>query len=316
MPIGRYFQGLTTFDLLGNLLPGTVVILAVYGFLPSLPLPESVGGYGLFALTAFSIGMFVQYHASFATGERRSFRWTIRNAERLENLTKRPGDADGPDRDDGRVARAVSLLWGVTHAYLDPLISPYRSDRGRRLDDAILTNNIWNHLTETYAIPPNTDAVDVLYHLMSSKIDDVGTPSRAVRFQALRNFNRGMWVASWYLLLTLLCAWTADACWTVGETVYSGVVYTRPAYFDYWTPLWHLVGVALVLVWGFWVLTESFEEDYVEYLFSDYAVAIAGNGTEVTLASDSRLEIVHGWDEQDRPERAGGNDGNGDGGED
>lgn len=305
MPVGRYFQGLTTFDLLGNVIPGVVVLVAIYGLLPSPPLPEGVGGFGLFAVVAFSVGMFVQHHASFATGERRSFRLTMQSAERLENLTKTTGEGDEAER----WTRTRSLFRSVTRAYLDPLFSPYRSERGKTLDDAILTNKIWDHLTETYDIPPNTDAMDVLYHLMSSRIDDLDSPSRAIRFQALRNFNRGMWIASWYLLLTLLCAWMADAYWAEGETVYPGVVYYRPAYFDYWTPMWHLVVVAGALVWGFWMLTESFEEDYVEYLFSDYAIAITGNGTEITLPDDVSLEVVHDWKDYDETGDGDGQEG-------
>ena len=295
MPVGRYFRGLTTFDLLGNLIPGLVVLLTFVGFLPSPPLPAGAGGYALFAVVAFSLGMFIQYHASFATGERRSFRLTMQGAERLQELTKSDSDSDSDDGESDISSRIGSLFWGVTHAYFDPLVSPCRSEHGTMLDDVVLTNKIWDHLTETYDIPPNTKKMDVLYQLMSSIIDDVGSPSRAIRFQALRNFNRGMWVATWYLLVALVCAWAADCWFTEGETIYTGVVYARPAYFQYWTPVWHLVLVAVVLVWAFWVLTESFEEDYIEYLFSDYAVAITKNGTDVTLPNDVKLTVAHEW---------------------
>jgi len=132
---------------------------------------------------------------------------------------------------------------------------------------------------------------------MSSKIDDIGSPSRAIRFQALRNFNRGMWIATWYLLVALVAAWVTDSLFAEGEAIYAGVVYARPAYFEYWTPVWHLVSAAIVVVWAFWVLTESFEEDYVEYLFSDYVVAITGNGTEIQLPDDVKLTVAHGWND-------------------
>lgn len=295
MPVGRYFRGLTTFDLLGNLVPGVVVLVAVYGVLPSLPFPKSIGGFGLVVVAAFSVGTFVQHHASFATGERRSFRLTMQSAERLDDLTK----TTNRNSKRGITGQARLLLRNVTRAYLDPLFSPYRSERGTTLDDVILTNKIWDHLTETHDIPPSTDAIDVLYHLMSSKVDDLDSPSRAIRFQAHRNFNRGMWIGSWYVLVTLLLAWMADAYWAEGETIYSGVVYSQPAYFDYWTPIWHLVVVALAFVWGFWVLTESYEEDYVEYLFSDYAVAISENGSETTVPDELSVEVVHDWNDGD-----------------
>lgn len=289
MPVGKYFRGLTTFDLLGNLLPGMMILIAVMGLLPSPPIPNSVGDYALFAVLAFSIGMFVQHHASAATGERRSFEMTMEGVERLEGLAtdideesdeEGEGGEDAGDQDngdDGRLARLGPFLWGLTHAFFDPVLWRFRSARGRELDDVILTNRIWEHLVDTHEIPPDTEALHVLYHLMSSRVDDVHAPSRAVRFQALRNFNRGMWVASWYVLLALCSALVLDSFLNPDETIYSGVIYQQPTFFDYWTPIWHLVFVAALAVWGFWALTESFEEDYIEYLFSDYAVAIASD---------------------------------------
>lgn len=284
MPVGKYFRGLTTFDLLGNLLPGVVGLLAILGLLPSPPIPDSVGDYGLFAVLAFSLGMFVQYHASAATGERQTFEMTMEGVERLEGLATE-GEASNEEENVGNshngekdiCQRIPSLFQGLAHAFFDPIFWHLRSPRGRELDDVILTNRIWNHLVDTHEIPPDTEALHVLYHLMSSRVDDVGTPSRAVRFQVLRNFNRGMWVASWYVLVALCIAWILDGFLEGGVTLYAGFVYQQPAFFDYWTPAWHLVIVTSVAVWGFWTLSESYEEDYIEYLFSDYAVAIADN---------------------------------------
>jgi len=101
-----------------------------------------------------------------------------------------------------------------------------------------------------------------------------------------------MWLTSWYSLLLTVIVMMADAYLRVGNPVpLFGVEYARSTYFDYWTPLWHLAVVAATGVVAFWLLFESTEEDYVEYLFADYAVAIGSESNTVSLGENAEIAV-------------------------
>jgi len=305
MPVGRYFRGLTAYDLLGNIIPGVVGLVVILGFLSSPPFPDSLGEYGLFAIFAFALGGVIQAHASTAVGQQRSFNITMDSVEALPSLQYSEAESDKADTenseagtedneestgDDGE--QDTHPIWNFCHPFIGPVFGWLRPERGKKLDDVILANRIWEHLVDTYEIPYSTESYNVLYHVMLSKVDDIGSPSRAIRIQALRNFYRGMWIASWYFLILLLLSLAANACLSTGETIsVVGVAYAQPSYFQYWTPLWHLVVIAVGGVVVFWRLFESTEEDYIEYLFADYAVAIGSGEQSLTLAEDTELSL-------------------------
>lgn len=292
MAFGGYFRGLTAYDLLGNLIPGIFTLIAIMGFLSSPPVPTTIGGYGLFVIVAFVIGSLIQAHASRAVGKRNSFDKTMAAVEDLPHLSHRVSGeesdrneqtAQNGEEDGDKDRRSSGKTWTIFHAFLGPILWWIRPERGEELDDAILVNRIWEHLVDTYEIPYNTESYPVLYHLMSSRIDDIDSPSHATRIQAIRNFHRGMWLTSWYSLLLLVLApglqWLSGPGWVTS----LGVTYAGPAYADYWTPVWQLAVVAALLTVVFWLLFESTEEDYIEYLFADYAVAISSSDTERSL---------------------------------
>jgi hypothetical protein len=110
--------------------------------------------------------------------------------------------------------------------------------------------------------------------------------------QAIRNFQRGLWISAWYSTVLVIVAIIMDACFEPGQTIYSGVTYARPAYFSYWTPLWNLALVGLLGVVIFWSLFESFEEDYVEYLFVDYAIGIETPSQEIRFSDDEMIQFT------------------------
>lgn len=291
MPVGRYFRGLTAYDLLGNIVPGVIALVVTMGFLPSPPIPDNLGEYGLFTIVAFSIGAIIQAYASKAVGERESFNKTMDSAEDLPSL-QYTEDGSESNTNSQNEADGDQLLWRMLHPFIGPVCGWWRPARGEQLDDVILANRIWMHIVDTYEIPFSTNSYSVLYHVMSSKVDDISAPSRATRIQAIRNFHRGMWITSWYSLVLISVSITVDSWLHVGSTVpLFGVEYAEPAYFEYWTPLWHLVVVAVVGVVIFWLLFESTEEDYIEYLFADYAVSIGNKDSTIALAEETELTI-------------------------
>lgn len=307
MSVGRYVRGLNSYDLLGNIIPGTIGVIVILGFLSSPPIPDDIGEYGLFIIAAFIIGSVSQVHASKAVGSRESFDRTMDSTEVLSTLQYKEdnsGDTNGGDNgeNDPRLDKDESRFWNL-HPLIGPLCGWWRPKRGEKMDDVILANRIWEHLIDTYEIPFETESYSVLYHVMSSRIDNIQSPSRAIRIQAIRNFYRGMWVTSWYSLVLIGVAIGADIAFNIGDDVlFTGVEYTRPIYFDYWDPVWHLAIVAFIGIIVFWVLFESTEEDYLEYLFADYAVAIGSEGTNILFDDKSSLVVsgdIHAQIESD-----------------
>lgn len=200
---------------------------------------------------------------------------------------------DVSDENGNRFWQVNGTAWAVCHPFVGPIVGRYRPRRGEKLADVILANRIWEHLVDTHEIPFTTDSYGVLYHLMSSRVDDMDSPSRATRIQAIRNFYRGMWLSSWYSFALVGVAIGADLVFTIGDSVpVLGVDYSQPAYFTYWTPVWHLAIVSAVSVVTFWVLFESTEEDYLEYLFVDYAVAIGQDEDDVSFAEGTDLAVT------------------------
>lgn len=306
VPAGRYFRGLTAFDLLGNLVPGTVVLAAVLASLPNPPTPATPGGYLLFGVVAFSLGHFAQRFASVATGDRRSFDWTM-DAARQQRRSPEGAAVGGDDGDTGETGRdetggrdvqpadevpnglRQTLVGMFCHprrlgahaavllvdAIFDPLVWSLRHPRGTVLEEHIIANRAWKHLHNTYELRPGTESYSVLFHLMSSELDDVAAPSRAVRSQAIRNFHRGMWTATW----TALTIWTTVVVvdnFVEPGTWILGIEYHRAVLLNEWTPFWHLSIVLAVL--GFRYLSEVYEEEFIEYLFTDFVVATKEGG--------------------------------------
>lgn len=291
MSVGRYVRGLNAYDLLGNLIPGTIGLVAIIGFLSSPPIPNDVGEYGLFIAVAFVIGAINQAYASKAAGSRESFDKTMNSVEDLSSLQYQEHEPEGGEGAQDGQTKEGSGIW-ILHPFIGPLCGWWRPKRGEKMDDAILANRIWTHLVDTHEIPFETESYSVLYHVLLSRVDNIQSPSRAIRIQAIRNFYRGMWITAWYSLLLIMIAIIADWRFEIGDTIpWAGVEYAQSAYFEYWDPIWHLAVIAVIGVLIFWLLFESTEEDYLEYLFADYAVSIGTEGTSIAFEDENSLAI-------------------------
>jgi hypothetical protein len=106
-----------------------------------------------------------------------------------------------------------------------------------------------------------------------------------------------MWITAWGLLVLVPITLVLNFCFDPNEIMLalSGngtIVYTQPAYSDYWPPIGSLFGLPVVATLVLWVLYRSSEEDYAEYMFTEYAVSIAESGRNsrsVTVQGHSRL---------------------------
>lgn len=299
MPVGRYIRGLNSYDLLGNLIPGIVALVVTLGVFTTPPIPDSIEEYALFAIIAYLVGNLIQSVASFAVGNRKHFDRTMSDAEmrtksELAETEVESGSDETPD--GGKQLQENNgdwLGWKISHPYIWPFVAWFRPPRGKKLDDAILVNRIWEYLIDTHEIPFRTTSYGVLYHVMSSRVDNIRSPSRAVRMQALRNLNRGMWITSWYASLLLVSVLVVDRRLDSGEPIrILGIEYEQPLFFEYWVPVWMLVLVSIAGVAFFWILAESIEEDYIEYLFADYVVAVASEAEDISFDEDTPLNIT------------------------
>ena len=204
--------------------------------------------------------------------------------------------SESEKRDGGKLYWLVYPLVGPIYCWFS---SP---EWGEKLDDAILVNRIWEHIIDTHEIPFETDEYGVLYHLMSSKIDGTRSPSRALRMQAIRNFNRGMWIAAWGLFIgvSIEIGVAQLQAYALG-----GSVPVVPSFTTHWTHLWSLWLLAIIGTVMFWRLYRSSEEDYIEYLFTDYAIAITEREHEFTFAPES-LDISLKHVQTDREDNENG----------
>ena len=196
---GRYFRGLTAYDLLGYLIPGLILLGGLYGFSHVTVQDIGIVGVGVSLVSAFVLGGFIQRHASIATGERETFNLTISSTTELSLGDKSDDDTADGDTDSGSTS-CFGYLANRPYAgpFLDPIFGWAGSPEGRELDDAVLTGRIRQHLVDAHDIPPDFEDFQVLYHLMISRLDSNAAPNRAVRIQALRNFYRGIWIATWW----------------------------------------------------------------------------------------------------------------------
>lgn len=297
MALGKSIRGLNSFDLLGNLVPGVCALSVTLLVLPSPAFPTDIGEYALFAIVAFLFGGVVQSVASTFVGDRKHFDRTMGNAEARTNseLAEGPNhntstDTPNTKKQANRCPPADSLIWEILHPVF-PFVYKVRPPRGKELDDSILVNRIWQYLIDTHEIPFRTTSYSVLYHVMSSRVDNIHTPSRAVRMQAIRNLNRGMWIASWYISVLLVLVILVDTYMQSGNLLLLIFEYKQPAIFDYWGPLWTLLPLTIVSTIFFWRQSESSEEDYIEYLFADYVVAVASEAEDISFDQATPLGI-------------------------
>jgi len=296
---GRYFRGLTAYDLLGYLIPGLILLGGLYGFSHVTVQDIGIVGVGVSLVSAFVLGGFIQRHASIATGERETFNLTISSTTELSLGDKSDDDTADGDTDSGSTS-CFGYLANRPYAgpFLDPIFGWAGSPEGRELDDAVLTGRIRQHLVDAHDIPPDFEDFQVLYHLMISRLDSNAAPNRAVRIQALRNFYRGIWIATWWFCG--LIAFSTVLVFCFEGTEFSKCVtflggsnlcwnYNTPSVYHSWAEAWQLLVPAVLIVFLANRSYESQAEDFVEYLFTDYAVAIESEQREFPTEFRHRL---------------------------
>lgn len=282
MAVQNVFRDLTVFDILGNFIPGVIVLISVVLILPR-ETAESISTSStntqlILAIVAFSLGHILQQHASVAAGKRETFKNTLISA-------RTGGYEPSTDFSDYTIRRKViyipyyayniAISQNIKHWFDYSIIGRlsllparlYRSifepilliriKKDEPLDDNRLASKVWKICKKKYVLSDRYDNYGDLLHLMSSDLESHGS-SRALRFQAIRNFQRGMWIACFYsTVLFSISLYTAFLPWT-------------PVFEDIWTPAWTLILISLFSSYSFYELKEKYEEEFIEYLFTDY----------------------------------------------
>jgi len=307
MAAGRYFRALTPYDLLGNLLPGVFALGVLITLFPNPPIPKGTGGILFFAVLGFTLGHLIQSHASKATGD--CFEATLDSIReyplRSEIEKTTPNQTESDDsidvglrlRDEIAIrAKNMSVatlrelvldkknnlhnflqnfrVWQFVIPMYLPISCFWKKPSGKILDNEEAGFAVFKDLITRYDIDRGTRDYHRLINIISSEIDDVSAPARSTRFQAIRNFHRAMWLASWYILIIVIFFVLLEN--SPRSRVLLHIIdleFKSPALFSYWGPDWHLIPVFGLLTIVFNRLSTNFEIQFTEYLFSDYRVS-------------------------------------------
>jgi hypothetical protein len=293
------------YDIIGVFFPGATLLFGVLLIFPTPPAPSAIWEYLFYLIVAFSLGHVTQAYASMAMGELKVFENTMDETRNVleddgdddegdadeddpDATDDQDGDDDAPDNDDedlGLGERISSYRSG--HLFLlyclYPLIGPFIwwkwSPNDDGVEELLHANRVWKNLQQTYAFDIGTDRYEELQQMISSQVDDPRSPVRSYRFQAIRNFHRGMWVATWFIWLFVIVYEVGAAISPLGGWPYrnlfcfGGVEICSPFLIEAHSSL--VISVVLLLVLAvFWRLTVYYERVFIRYLITDYFVVL------------------------------------------
>lgn len=321
MPIGRVFGDLSVFDLLGNFVPGIILMTSIFLLLPGKRVHQistsPLVAVFVLGVIAFALGHLIQSYAAQAVGQRETFRNSIFLHQSLgtspilnfeEHPTTHPHlyfiysklHPDEPEEwnlgealsteyhsenksssieDEIPTSESISTksrrIPARIYRSLIEAIAMVRIKRDRPLSDLTIAGKAWNICRAKYDLDSNYSEYGDLLHLMSSDIESHAPSSRAFRFQALRNFQRGMWIACYFSFLLMMLAGFAQLFSEIVTALFAkfGLQVWQPVIVDLWTPIWMLCLAYVLFMYLFWELKEDYEEEFVEYLLTDFLAA-------------------------------------------
>ncbi|SEV99378.1 zinc-binding metallopeptidase family protein [Natrinema salifodinae] len=321
MPLGRVFGDLSVFDLLGNFVPGVVLMGSVLLLVPSDRLEEvtspSLAVVLVLGVITFALGHLIQSYAARAVGQRETFRNSIllhqslgrspvlnfdtnptvhprlygiysrlhpnepaeRNLDDALNVgSKSEEDTSSVDdqipKSEPITDRSKRIPARFYRAIIEAIVM-VRIKRDRPLSDVTVAGKAWTVCRVKYDLDSTYNEYGDLLHLMSSDVESHTQSSRAFRFQALRNFHRGMWISCYSSFVLMVFIGIAQSCPRIVSFLSTtlGIEPWRPVAFDLWMSVWTIcLGYAL-FTYLFWELKEDYEEEFIEYLFTDFLVA-------------------------------------------
>lgn len=125
-----------------------------------------------------------------------------------------------------------------------------------------------SHNNLQYGLDSKAETWDTLYHLMLSEVDSENGDSIAIRMHTLRNFYRGVWIATWYLLVLLVATVVIGLLLTCSDLPFE---LQSPGYTALSVSVVHLIPLTATGCLIFRYLAEKRNDDFINYLFFDYA---------------------------------------------
>jgi hypothetical protein len=262
-------------------------------------------------IVAFSLGHVIQAYSSLAMGELKVFENTM-------DETRNPLEGDGEENEDqegenpedngedsldeeendveeennpGLSERFSTnrsghlLLLYVFYPVIGPFIWKLWSPNDDGVEELLHANRVWKNLQQTYAFDIGTDRYEELQQMISSQIDDPRSPVRSYRFQAIRNFHRGMWVSTWFIWMSVIFYEIGSRVSPFGGWPYrdlfcfSGVETCSPFLIEAIpsSVIFVILFAVLIIFWG---LTVYYERVFIRYLITDYFVVLQNRDTD------------------------------------
>lgn len=279
------------YDVLGVFFPGTALLVGLFVIIPGLPSLGSVISYLAFIVIAFSLGHILQSYASLSVDNLKIFDETIRNVQSpIDSLDTSDDDEADDDDDEEETDEAETdtdtvdevgseqsnRFWlYFLHAFIGPVIGSISSPNGGEIKELRNPNRAWRHLHENYEFDLGSTRYEEMLQIISSRIDDPGSPTRSYRFQAIRNFQRGMWVTAWILFVILF---GTSLLWGIRAVCGSAEEHLlAQSHLLTHLPIWLALVFGGIIVLIFWWLTIQYEKLFVRFLITDYVVLIAQN---------------------------------------
>lgn len=294
------------YEIIGVFFPGTALLVGLFIIIPGLPTPNSIIPYLGFIIVSFSFGHILQSYASLSVGNLKVFDETIRNVQSpidspdsSDDEGTDEGDTEGktdendndeaePDTDTEEVdgsERSNPFWLYLLYPLVGPIFWPLSSPNGGAIEELRNPNTVWKHLSENYEFDLGSTRYEEMLQLISSRIDDPRSPTRSYRFQAIRNFQRGMWLTAWILFVILF-----------GTSLYCGIPSAcnggehllAQSYLLSNLSVWLSLVLGGITVLVFWLLTVQYERLFVRFLINDYVVLINQNDQD-------RIRIVEDY---------------------
>lgn len=276
------------YDVLGVFFPGTALLVGLIVLIPDTPTLESVIPYLGFIILSFSFGHILQYFSSHYTGDLKIFDETIRNVQSpISSSDEEESDDEEPDqdddgsesdeseesesgeRDDDKSKKSNPLWIYVVYPFIAPIVGFRCSPNCGGIDDLRNPNTVWTHLSRNYRFDPESSRYEEMLQVISSRIDDPASPNHSYRFQAIRNFHRGMWLTAWalFMLLVVTTIYTTF-CNSAGSHLLAD------SYILSKMPISIAIVASFLTVLLFWLLTVHYERDFIRFLITDYVVIV------------------------------------------
>lgn len=306
------------YDIIGVFFPGATLLIGILILFPNPPTPSSVWEYTVYLIVAFSLGHVTQICASLAMGELKVFEYTMDETRSIleeggdnNGIKTNETDVDSNSNNTDQSSRDSNentensvckcnfknkiinkFLLYILYPILGPFIFWYWSPDDDETKELLHANRVWKNLQQKYAFDIGTNRYEELQQMISSQIDDPKSPSRSYRFQAIRNFHRGMWISMW-LIWIFVAAYKIlwfDGLFYPPLFCFSDVGVCSPFLINEYPNLLIFVILLIALV-AFWWLTVYFERIFIRYLITDYFVVIQNKDVDDENSDRVRVKI-------------------------